>query len=319
MNGRLDLNTGDGSIRATDVAGELTLHTGDGSVTVDGAEGRLDLDTGDGSVNVTGKLTGVQLHTGDGSIVYRAQPGHRDDGRLGDHDGRRRRVALPAVGLRCGARRAHRRRHASATTSTSQSGGQGEVSRRTVRGRIGAGGRQLRIRTGDGAHSPARRPRRSESLITNPNPNRTILAGLAAFRDSTIRDSIEVGISDCVVRRIRHPRLSKRIPALPALAAPAAVHAALRLHARQRELERHAQRAAQRDDVGLVQRRERRLDGDRRRRGRARARAPSRRRTPAVASGNGLPASGPISTREIPARAMKTAAFDSSTMLRPSM
>ena len=42
VNGRIELNTGDGSIRATDVAGELTLHTGDGSVTVDGAEGRLD-------------------------------------------------------------------------------------------------------------------------------------------------------------------------------------------------------------------------------------------------------------------------------------
>ena len=38
----------------------------------------------------------------------------------------------------------------------------------------------------------------------------------------------------------------------------------------------------------------------------------------ALASGNGLPASGPIETRDNPARAMKTDAFDSSTTLRPS-
>ena len=75
MNGRIEIHTGDGSIRANDIAGELTLSTGDGSITVDGAEGRLTLDTGDGGVNVAGKLTGVKLHTGDGSIVYRAQPG----------------------------------------------------------------------------------------------------------------------------------------------------------------------------------------------------------------------------------------------------
>ena len=90
VNGRLELRTGDGSIRASDVGGELILNTGDGSVTVDGADGQLALETGDGGVNVAGKLTAVKLHTGDGSIVYRAEPGARDGRRLGHHDRRRR-------------------------------------------------------------------------------------------------------------------------------------------------------------------------------------------------------------------------------------
>jgi DUF4097 and DUF4098 domain-containing protein YvlB len=149
VNGRLDLNTGDGSIRATEIAGELTLHTGDGSVTVEGAEGRLALETGDGSVNVTGKLTGVKLHTGDGSIVYRAQPGTTmaEDWEITTGDGGVSVYLPPDFGAELDA-------HTGDGTIRSDldlpSGGQGEVSRRTARGRIGAGGRQLRIRTGDG-------------------------------------------------------------------------------------------------------------------------------------------------------------------------
>jgi DUF4097 and DUF4098 domain-containing protein YvlB len=150
VNGRIDLNTGDGSIRAADVAGELTLHTGDGSVTVEGAEGRLDLETGDGSVNVTGKLTGVRLHTGDGSIVYRAQPGTAmaEDWEITTGDGG---VSLYLPSDFSAELDAHTGDGSIRNDLSVESGGQGEASRRTVKGRIGAGGRQLRIRTGDGA------------------------------------------------------------------------------------------------------------------------------------------------------------------------
>ena len=37
--------------------------------------GDLDVDTGDGSVSVAGKLATVKLHTGDGSITFRAAAG----------------------------------------------------------------------------------------------------------------------------------------------------------------------------------------------------------------------------------------------------
>jgi hypothetical protein len=71
VTGKLDLNTGDRTIRASEVDGVMTLHTGDGSVHVDNGQGQIDVDTGDGSVEVSGNLTAVKLHTGDGSIVFR--------------------------------------------------------------------------------------------------------------------------------------------------------------------------------------------------------------------------------------------------------
>lgn len=150
LNGRLELRTGDGSIRATDVSGELLLNTGDGSVTVSGAEGRLDVDTGDGGVNVSGRLTRVRLHTGDGSIVYRAEPDSRmtDDWEITTGDGGVTLYLPEGFGAALDA-------HTGDGTVRSDlevfGSDEGEEQRRTLRGRIGEGGRSLRIRTGDGA------------------------------------------------------------------------------------------------------------------------------------------------------------------------
>lgn len=150
VSGRIDLHTGDGSIKANDVSGDLTFSSGDGSVTVEGAGGRLALDTGDGGVNVSGNLAAVRLHTGDGSIVYRAQPGSAmtEDWDITTGDGGVS-IYLPADFA------AELDAHTGDGTIRNDldlaAGGSTEVSRRTVRGRVGAGGRQLRIRTGDGA------------------------------------------------------------------------------------------------------------------------------------------------------------------------
>ena len=153
LEGRLDLRSGDGSIKAADVNGELVLNTGDGSVTVDGAEGRLALETGDGGVNVTGRLSAVKMHTGDGSIVYRAEAGAAmaDDWDISTGDGSVS-LFLPRVfGAELDAHTGDgsiRNELAIASSTTSSSD---ESSRRTVRGRLGDGGYQLRVRTGDGS------------------------------------------------------------------------------------------------------------------------------------------------------------------------
>jgi DUF4097 and DUF4098 domain-containing protein YvlB len=148
VNGKLDVHTGDGSIRANEIAGDLSLSSGDGSVTVENAEGRLALDTSDGSVNVSGKLAVVRLHTGDGSVVYRAEAGTRmnDDWDITTGDGGVT-LYLPSdfdaeLDAHTGDGSIRNDRELSAP---------GDNSRRTIRGRIGAGGRQLRVRTGDGA------------------------------------------------------------------------------------------------------------------------------------------------------------------------
>lgn len=156
LDGRLELRTGDGSISASEVSGELTLHTGDGSITVDRAEGRLAIDTGDGGVNVGGKLSAVKMHTGDGSIVYRVEPGASmsDDWDISTGDGSVS-LYLPATfAAELDAHTGDGRIHSDLKVAlASRSDEDDEHSRRTMRGRIGDGGRRLRIRTGDGSIS----------------------------------------------------------------------------------------------------------------------------------------------------------------------
>jgi DUF4097 and DUF4098 domain-containing protein YvlB len=150
VNGRLELRTGDGSIRANDVSGELVLNTEDGSVVVDGAEGRLVLETGDGGVNVAGQLTAVRMHTGDGSVVYRASPGvsMSDDWDISTGDGS---VSLYLPRGFSAELDAHTGDGSIKNDLDVVRASTTETGRRTVKGRLGDGGRRLRIRTGDGA------------------------------------------------------------------------------------------------------------------------------------------------------------------------
>lgn len=149
LQGRIDLRTGDGSIRVAGVSGDLTFDTSDGSVTVDDAEGRLAVETGDGSVTVSGRLAFVRLHTRDGSITYRAQPGTAmtDDWDISTGDGSVS-LYLPA---NLSAEVDAQTRDGGIRNELRISGGD-ESSRRTLRGRLGAaGGRLIRVRTGDGS------------------------------------------------------------------------------------------------------------------------------------------------------------------------
>jgi hypothetical protein len=151
VHGRLELRTGDGSIRAMDVGGQLVLATGDGSVTVDDADGELDVDTGDGSVSVAGKLDVVKVHTGDGSITFRVEPGTsmKGDWSMITGDGGIS-LYLPAdFGAELDAHTGDGAIRNELDVTEARTGGERE--RRTLKGRLGAGGRTLRIRTGDGS------------------------------------------------------------------------------------------------------------------------------------------------------------------------
>ena len=153
VHGRLELRTGDGSIRAIDVGGRLVLATGDGSVTVDNAEGELDVDTGDGSVSVAGKLDIVKVHTGDGSITFRVEPGTsmKGDWSMTTGDGGVSLYLPPNFAAELDAHTGDGAIRNELDIATGSAGGDGERARRTLKGRLGAGGRTLRIRTGDGS------------------------------------------------------------------------------------------------------------------------------------------------------------------------
>jgi DUF4097 and DUF4098 domain-containing protein YvlB len=156
VEGRLELRTGDGSIHASDVKGELVLNTGDGSINVDHAEGRLTLETGDGGVNVEGNLAVVRMHTGDGSIVYRADSATRmeDDWDISTGDGSVS-IYLPAgfnadLDAHTGDGRIRNELGIAGDRDLERDRNSDERDRRTLRGKIGEGGKRLRVQTGDG-------------------------------------------------------------------------------------------------------------------------------------------------------------------------
>jgi hypothetical protein len=151
VDGQLDLRTGDGRIRASEVSGEMTFDTGDGSVTVDGARGRLSVDTGDGTVNVRGNLGSVKLHTGDGSVTYRAEPGSAmtDPWEITTGDGTVALFLPPDFGAELDAHTGDG--NITDDLSIERPDEEDRRARRTLRGKIGQGGKLLRVRTGDGS------------------------------------------------------------------------------------------------------------------------------------------------------------------------
>jgi DUF4097 and DUF4098 domain-containing protein YvlB len=160
VRGRLDVHTGDGSIRCNDIGGELTMATGDGSITVEGAEGRLDANTGDGGVRAGGRFGTVRIHTGDGAVVYRAQPDSTmtdpweittGDGSVTVYLPRDFGAELDAYTGDGGIRNDLDDASLERDDRDARGNRDRERARRSLRGRIGAGGPQLRIRTGDGA------------------------------------------------------------------------------------------------------------------------------------------------------------------------
>jgi DUF4097 and DUF4098 domain-containing protein YvlB len=155
VSGRLELRTGDGSIRGRAIGGQMTFYTGDGSVTLDDANGNLDVDTGDGSVSVSGKLGAVKLHTGDGSITFRAESGTAmtEDWSMTTGDGGIS-VYLPpdfAAQLDAHTGDGSIRNELKLQAEAEAGGDRTESSRRTLRAKLGAGGKMLKIRTGDGS------------------------------------------------------------------------------------------------------------------------------------------------------------------------
>lgn len=154
VRGRLELRSGDGSIKGTGLEGEVTANTGDGSVTLEGVKGNVDVNTGDGSVRVAGAPTALKAHTGDGSVTLDLDEGTTvgKDWEVTTGDGSVK-IALPA-GI-----------NAELDASTGDGGisasdfglkATGE-DRQELRGRLGSGGASLKVRTGDGSITVAKK------------------------------------------------------------------------------------------------------------------------------------------------------------------
>ena len=138
-----------GASAAAISTGDVTVGTGDGSVAVEGLAGTLDLQTGDGSVTVAGKPGRVRIHTGDGSVTFRAESDTRMDDEWSISTGDGSVVMYLPSGFDADLDASSG--GGSVRSDLPVSGGDQETSheRRSLRGRLGNGGKLLRIRTGD--------------------------------------------------------------------------------------------------------------------------------------------------------------------------
>jgi DUF4097 and DUF4098 domain-containing protein YvlB len=154
VKGRLELRSGDGSIKGSGLDGEVTASTGDGSVTLQGVKGNVDVNTGDGSVVVAGAPTSLKAHTGDGSVTLDVDAGSAvsKDWEITTGDGSVK-LSLPGT----------------VNAELDASTGDGGISasdfgletspdnRDQLSGRLGTGGPKLKVRTGDGSITLAKK------------------------------------------------------------------------------------------------------------------------------------------------------------------
>jgi DUF4097 and DUF4098 domain-containing protein YvlB len=150
VNGALDLRSGDGSIHGRNLTGDVMLRTGDGSIKLEQIAGTLDADTGDGSITVDGALKGLRARSGDGNVTIRAAAGSATDAdwSITTGDGS---VVLELVDGFGAELDAHTGDGAIAMRDVTLSNVSGQIGKSSVRGRLGEGGRVVKVRTGDGS------------------------------------------------------------------------------------------------------------------------------------------------------------------------
>jgi len=160
IEGKIVLRTSDGSVTATRLGGDIQIRSGDGSIRVDNATGKLDLETDDGSVGVEARPSVLHLKTGDGSVRVTLEPETvmTDNWDITTSDGN---VTVTLPGLFNAELDAETSDGTVRTNHPQLEGDRderrdGEGSderrerRRTLRSKIGDGGKVLKIRTGDG-------------------------------------------------------------------------------------------------------------------------------------------------------------------------
>lgn len=146
--GKVNLRTGDGRIRLSNLKGDMELESSDGAEEIDGVDGSLRAHTGDGNIDVNGRFDVLELSTSDGRIEARALPGstmaagwdlHTGDGSV--------KLQLPEkiaadVDLHTG--------DGSITLDLPLTV-EGQMGQNNIHGKLNGGGNSLRIHTGDGS------------------------------------------------------------------------------------------------------------------------------------------------------------------------
>ena len=148
VDGVITLRSGDGRIHAANISGNVSVSTGDGPIDLDQVDGEIVATTGDGRIRAGGKLTSVRAHSGDGGIAIRAEAGSaaEADWDITSGDGSVTLQIPDGFNADLDARTGDGGIHMSGVNLTSS----GLITRSTLTGRLGSGGKSLRVRTGDG-------------------------------------------------------------------------------------------------------------------------------------------------------------------------
>jgi DUF4097 and DUF4098 domain-containing protein YvlB len=155
VSGKISLTSNDGSVRGSRLDGEISVRSGDGAIRFDRVSGKLDLETDDGSITVEAQPTALRARTMDGTIRLEIQPDSvmAEDWDVQTGDGSVV-LTLPAqfaavldAETRDGAVRVN---HPS-LHDEQREGADREERRRSLKATLGAGGKTLRVRSGDGS------------------------------------------------------------------------------------------------------------------------------------------------------------------------
>jgi DUF4097 and DUF4098 domain-containing protein YvlB len=163
IDGKLVLTTADGGVTGSRLGGDVQIRSGDGSIRLDNVTGHLDLETTDGTITIDARPTVLKARTGDGSIRATIEPDSvmADNWDLTTSDGT---IVLTLPGVFNGELDAEtsdgvvRSSHPlieDVNDTERRNDGEGRDDRRdrrrTLRAKMGDGGKMLRLRTGDGS------------------------------------------------------------------------------------------------------------------------------------------------------------------------
>jgi hypothetical protein len=153
VNGNVDIDTDDGSVRVEELKGDLVIRTGDGAVDARQIEGGARINTGDGSVRADGVLKALDLETRDGSVDVNARPGSavESEWTVTTGDGGVR-LELPQglnadLDAGCSDGRVHVERAGAQAAGPDTE----DHEQRSFRGKLGSGGKPLKVRSGSGS------------------------------------------------------------------------------------------------------------------------------------------------------------------------
>lgn len=149
VKGRLELRTSDGSVNGLDLTGDVLARTEHGSVRLTSVDGRCDVVSGDGSVTLEGRFDLLRARTGDGTVTIKVLPGSKvgENWSVTTGDGNAIIYLPEDLNAELDAESGDGN---TKVDKELQAKVIGESARRMLRGTLGLGGREVRVRTVDG-------------------------------------------------------------------------------------------------------------------------------------------------------------------------